>query len=318
MLNRRILRIKAFKALYSFAEDPSLSLPELEAQFGQSCEATRSLYLFMLAVIPALTAEARVRTGEARRKFHPTEAERNPNLKFVENTLSRLIEEDPDFQKAFGSLKLSWDQYDVFLHALYESVRTKDYYAAYMADPVRSLSADVQLFIRIFEDCFVDDGALEKILEDLSIWWNDDLAYALTCCCDTLKDFQKGRRWSLPPLYRSEMTGAADDDRAFAYRLLRSSYANYGTFSALAAERVPKWEKERLFTTDMVLVVMGLSEAKAFPQMPLRVTINEYVEISKYYSTPKSRSFVNGLLDSLVRALMAEGEIVKADSLDNA
>ncbi len=318
MLNRRILRIKAFKTMYSYAEDPALTLSEAESQLERSCEATRSLYLFMLAVIPALTSEASARIEEARRKFNPTEEERNPNRKFADNALAPLLAEDPDFQKALGRLKLSWDQYDAFLRSLYDTVRGKDYYAAYMADPDKSLEGDVRLFIRIYEDCFVDDAALEDILEDLSIWWNDDLAYALSCCCDTLRGFAKGTRWSLPPLYRSEMTGAADSDKAFVFHLLRSSYANFGKYFSLAASQVPKWEKERLFTTDMVLVVMGLSEAKAFPEMPLRVTINEYVEISKFYSTPKSRSFVNGLLDSLVRKLMAEGEIVKADVLDKA
>lgn len=316
MLNRRILRIKAFKTLYSYALDPTLTLAEAESQLERSCESTRSLYLFMLSVIPALTAEARTRIEEASRKFHPTEEERNPNLKFVRNALAPVLEDDPDFQKALSRVKLSWEQYDAFLRALYESVRSKEYFAEYMADPDASLGRDVRLFIRIFEEEFVDSAALADILEELSIWWNDDLAYALTCCCDTLKDLARGERWSLPPLYRSEMTGAPDSDKAFVFRLLRSSYALFDKYFALVADRVPSWEKERLFTTDMVLIVMGLAEAKTFPDMPLRVTLNEYVEISKYYSTPKSRSFVNGLLDSLIRSLIEEGEIVKTERLD--
>ena len=124
MLNRRILRIKAFKTLYSYALDPTLTLAEAESQLERSCEATRSLYLFMLSVIPALTGEARTRIEEASRKFHPTEEERNPNLKFVRNALAPILSDDPDFQKALSRVKLSWDQYDAFLRALYESVRS--------------------------------------------------------------------------------------------------------------------------------------------------------------------------------------------------
>ena len=167
--------------------------------------------------------------------------------------------------------------------------------------------------MKIFEQEFVDNTHLASILEDMSIWWNDDLAYSLTCCCDTLKDLASGKRWSLPPLYRSEMSSRLDveSDKAFIYKLLRQSYACFDKYSRLVAENVSQWESDRLFTTDMVLIVMGLSEAKAFPDMPVRVTINEYVEISKYYSTPKSRSFVNGLLDRLIRKLVSEGDIVK-------
>ena len=146
MLNRRILRIKAFKTLYSYALDPTLTLAEAESQLERSCASTRSLYLFMLSVIPALTAAARARIEEASRKFHPTEEERNPNLKFVRNALAPVLEDDPDFQKALSRVKLSWEQYDAFLRALYESVRSKEYFAEYMADPDASLGRDVRLF----------------------------------------------------------------------------------------------------------------------------------------------------------------------------
>ncbi|MBR4817861.1 MAG: hypothetical protein IKZ72_04400, partial [Bacteroidales bacterium] len=189
MLNRRILRIKAFKVLYSYAENPSMSLKEAQAQLEMSCRATRSLYLFMLSIIPALTEEARARIEAARSKFNPTEEEKNPNLKFVENAISPLLAADPDFQKAVTREKLSWEQYDVLLRNLYDSIRGKSYYARYMASPERSLAEDVRLFVRIFEEEFVDNADLEDILEDLSIYWNDDLAYALTCCCRTLEAF---------------------------------------------------------------------------------------------------------------------------------
>lgn len=316
MLNRRILRIKAFKVLYSFAENPSMSASEVEAQFEVSCECARSLYLLMLQMIPTLTDEAAARIEDARRKFNPTEEERNPNMKFATNLLAPIFREDPDFTKIISKRKLGWEQYDALVRNLYSTLVTRDYYREYMSSPQRSLKEDVNLFIRIFEEEFVDNEELATILEDMSIWWNDDLAYSLTCCCDTLKDLAAGKSWSLPPLYRSEMlrNPGIESDKAFVYRLLRQAYACFGKYSALIAENVSEWDADRLFTTDMVLIVMGLSEAKAFPDMPLRVTINEYVEISKYYSTPKSRVFVNGLLDKLIKKLVAEGEIVKTAS----
>ena len=315
MLNRRILRIKAFKVLYSYAENPSMTIAEAENNLEMSCEATRTLYLFMLDVIPFLTAEAKTRIETARNKFNPTEEEKNPNMKFTQNALAPLFEQDPDFQKIISRRKLTWEQYDAIVRNIYDSICTKDYYKEYMASPEKSLAEDVKLFSKIFEEEFVDNAGLENVLEDISIWWNDDLAYSLTCCCDSLKDISKGKRWELPPLYRSDMLKSKDleSDKAFVLKLLRTSYACYPKYSPLVAASTDQWEADRLFTTDTVLIVMGLSEAKAFPSMPVKVTINEYVEISKFYSTPKSRSFVNGLLDRLIRKLIEEGEIVKTE-----
>ena len=317
MLNRRILRIKAFKVLYSYAENQSMTLAEAESLLEASCEATRSLYLFMLDIIPYLTAEARTRIENAQKKFYPTEEERNPNLKFTRNLISPLLEQDPDFQKIISCRKLSWEPYDALVRSVYDSICTKDYFKEYMASPESSIAEDAALLIRIFEEEFVDNDELAKILEDMSILWCDDLAYPLTTCCDTLKSLAKGYRWSLPPLYRSEMdlSKNAESDKAFIYKLLRTSFACFGKYAPLVAGNTTQWEKDRLFTVDTVLIVMGLSEAKAFPSMPLRVTINEYVEISKFYSTPKSRSFVNGLLDRLIKKQIEEGNIVKTEKI---
>lgn len=318
MLNRRILRIKAFKVLYSFAEDPSMTLAEGESQLETSCEATRSLYLFMLSIIPALADEALSRIEAAKGKFNPTEEERNPNMKFACNALAAKFREDPDFVKAVNRRKLSWDQFDAFIRNTYSSILSKDYFADYMGAEGSDLKQDIKLYTKIFEEEFVDSKELSDILEDLSIWWNDDLAYSLTCCCDSLRLMAHGKGWELPPLYRSEMapSGEKDSDKAFVTRLLRTSFLCFEKYAPLVAENAEQWEGDRLFTTDLALIVMGLSEAKAFPEMPVRVTINEYVEISKYYSTPKSRVFVNGMLDRLIRKLVAEGEIEKAETIE--
>lgn len=318
MLNRRILRIKAFKVLYSYAENPSMTLAEAESQLETSCEATRSLYLFMLSIIPHITREASERIENARKKFNPSEEEKNPNLKFVSNGIAPLLEGDPDLNKLLSRRKLSWEPYDAFIRETYDSMSRKDYFKEYMSEPGSSLTGDASLFIKMFEEEFVDSKELEKILEDMSIWWNDDLAYSLGVCCDTMKSMAKGNRWELPPLYRSDMvpSKSKESDKAFVTKLLRTSYSCYDNYFPLVASSTDQWQEDRLFTTDTVLIIMGLGEAKAFPDMPVRVTINEYVEISKYYSTPKSRSFVNGILDRLIRQLMESGEIVKTGIFD--
>ena len=182
-----------------------------------------------------------------------------------------------------------------------------------MASEERSLADDCRLFTKIFEEEFVDSAELEQILEDKSLYWNDDLAYALTWCCKTFKSLAKGEGWSLLPLYQSEMFKGegVESDKLFVRKLLQASFAGYDNYSAMVAEAVSGWEKERLFSTDVVLIVMGLAETVAFPTIPVKVTINEYVELSKFYGTPKSRSFVNGLLDRLVQNLVNDGKVAK-------
>ncbi len=313
MLNRRILRIKAFKVLYSSVLAGNMSLAEAEAQLELSCEATRDLYIYMLGIVSPLTKIAQERIEAGKSKFNPTEEERNPNMKFAENALAKFLDEDVDFQKVFKKKKFEWMQYDLFLKKVMTSVASKEYYAEYMASDDKSLAEDCKLFTRIFEEEFVDSEELEKILEDKSLYWNDDLAYSLTWCCKTLKNIAKGESWSLIPLYQSEMLKGegVESDKLFVRRLLQASFAGYERYSAMVAEAVSGWEKERLFSTDVVLVVMGLAEAASFPTIPVKVTMNEYVEISKFYGTPKSRSFVNGLLDKLVQQLANDGQINK-------
>ncbi len=313
MLNRRILRTKAFKAVYSYAENPGMSLNEVEALLDISCESTRELYLFLLAVIEPLTREAADRIEAARTKFNPNEEERNPNLKFVGNSLTKLFAEDPDFQKIVSKKKIAWDQYDVLLRKLYDKIRERKYFKDYMASEERSLAEDANLFRKIFEREFEDSTELADILEDLSIYWNDDLGYALMWCCKTMGEIAGGEYWRLPLLYQSDVIAAEikagkresgpkkiENDHAFVLSLVRKACSNYEQYSERVAALTPKWTRDRLCATDLALIACGLAEAECFPGVPVGVIINEYVELSKYYSTPDSSGFVNGLLDKLI------------------
>lgn len=313
MLNRRILRIKAFKVLYANILAGNSSLAQAETQLDQSCEATRDLYLYMLSVVPALTQIAKDRLEAAKTKLRPTEEDLNPNTKFADNALAKLIAEDVDLNKLLAKKKYSWGQYDLILKKVMTSVASKEYFQKYMESDKVSLAEDCKLFTKIFEEEFVDLEELEMMLEEKSLYWNDDLAYALTWCCRSFKDFAAGKSWSMLPLYQSDMLEGPDveSDNRFVHKLLQSSYAAYEKYAAMVAESVTGWERERLFSTDVVLIAMGLAEAVTFPEIPVKVTLNEYVEIAKFYGTPKSRAFVNGLLDRLIQKLTEEGAIVK-------
>lgn len=300
MLNRRILRTKAFKAIYSYAENPGMTLREAEAFLDISCEATRDLYLFLLSVAGPLTSEASARIEAARSKFNPTEEERNPNMKFVGNGIAPILGQDPDFTKIIGKKKLSWEEYDVFMRHLYESVRARKYFNEYLSNPGRSLEEDARLWSRIFEREFEDNAELADILEDMSIYWNDDLGYALDWCRRTMAELGRGEVWRLPPVYRPSADAGSRSDKLFVFDLVRTAYVNYDDFCGKVAELTPQWNRDRLCTTDLVLIVCGMAEAKSDPSTPVKVIINEYVELSKSYSTPESSGFVNGLLDKLI------------------
>ena len=302
MLNRRILRIKAFKTVYALAENPAMTPADAQAQLEASCQSTRDLYLFMLAMVPALTAHARARIEAARKKFHPTEEELNPNMKFADNAIAAILSADPDFNKAVAKKKLLWDQYDAFLWSLYDSVKASDYYSAYMAGTERSAAEDAALWVKIFENELVDNAKLEEILEAASIWWNDDLAYALTACCHEVEALAGGHQWRLPELYLSQMQGDSgkESDQDFVRGIVRRAVTDYQKDVEEISKLTPKWDISRICATDLALIVCGMAESAANPGISPRIIMNEYVEISKFYSTPESKSFVNGLLDKLI------------------
>ncbi|MCQ2154129.1 MAG: hypothetical protein MJY44_06165 [Bacteroidales bacterium] len=297
MLNRRILRIKAFKAVYSIAENVSIPGREILSQLDRSCEATRSLYLFIMALIPALASEAHARLEAARSKFNPTEEERNPNMRFVNNSVAHSLAEDPDFCKILARRKISWEQYDAFLFNLYACVRERDYFKKYMGLPEAGRREDAAIWADILASELPQNRELEQILEDLDIWWNDDLEYAVNCCIATLDRMGEGAVWELPELYRG--CGGVSDSK-FAAGIVHKACSGFPKYWEKIAEAATKWDRDRICATDLALIVCGLAEKAAFPDTPSKVIINEYVEISKFYSTPESRGFVNGLLDKLI------------------
>lgn len=315
MLNRRILRMKVFKVLYSSVVSGDMSVPSAVTQLKESCEATRNLYVYMCGMVVPLTELAKERVIDLQNKINPTEEERNPNMKFCDNRLAEILSGSPDFEKIFKKLKCSWEPYDLYLRRLLDIIYTRDYYKQYMSSGVSSVEEDCELFVKIFEEEIVDSQGIDAILEDGSIYWNDDLAYALTQCCRMFREIGKGAHWYLPELYQSSILAKSgkkvEDDSLFAVKLLQSGFTHYSEYAQMVSDTASNWERERMYTGDIVLVALALSEIVTFPTIPVKVSMNEYVEISKYYCTPKSSVFVNGILDKLVKQLRDSGAIDK-------
>jgi len=283
-----------------------MTLADARKQLDESCEATRDLYLYMLAIIPELTAEAAARIEAARNKFNPTHEELNPNEKFAGNALSGMISEDPDFSKILSRKKLSWEGYDLIVKRMLDSIVAKQYYADYMSSPSSSLKEDCRLFCKIYEEEFSDDDDLRAMLDDKSIYWVDDLEYALTWDCKSLNYMAAGNPWRLPELYQSdeiarERGAELSSDKDFVHKLLRTAMSGYDKYFGQIKDSVTDWDESRLFSTDVTAIVLGLAESESFPDIPARVTLNEWIEISKFYCAPGSHQFVNGVLDKLMR-----------------
>ena len=305
MLSRRLIRIKAFKTLFAYVGSESDNAASAQKTLLESCDKVKDLYYYLLNISSSLVNVAEDKIAAGMRKFHPTEAEAHPNLKFVHNRFAQLLSDDPEFGRYCQKRGLTWGEWDPFVRHVYNSMITKDYYQEYMASEEDSFEADCRLFSCIFQDEFEDNEELDSILEDISLLWIDDVAYALNAIIAGIEETARKKRICHPSTFLKE------DDKEFAQRLLVESIARYDEYSALISSRLDNWKSDRLVSTDAVLIVMGITEAVVFPTIPVKVTINEYVEIAKYYSTPNSRIFVNGILDRIIQEKIAGGEVVK-------
>ncbi len=315
MLNRRILRVKAFKVLYGNVYSGAGSIVAAEKELLLSCEKCRDLYLFMLNLARALKAAEGESIAKRKNKFFPTEEDLNPNMKFFENAVPGILAANADFVKQCEKKKLLWNEHDAFVRHLLKAVYSREYFQKYMENGERSLADDCALFVKIYENELEDNEELEQIIDDMSIYWMDDLGYVLNYIVKTLKTVKKDGVFTIPALFQSDMEekGAdVEDDRKYVIKLLDYAMANYDRLFRQITESTKNWDSDRLVSTDAALIVLGLSEAIAFPSIPVKVTINEYVEISKYYSTANSRVFVNGLLDRQIQKGLEDGTIVKS------
>jgi len=305
MISRRLIRIKAFKTLYAYEASEANDLPAAQKNLIASCEQVRKLYYFLLNITSSLVDVAQEKIDAGLQKFHPTEEESHPNLKFVNNRFAKLLSDDPEFGRFCQKNALSWNEYDIFIKKTFNSIITKDYYKNYMNSGVDSFEEDCNLFSCIFQDEFEGDPDLEAILEEISLFWIDDVAYVLNVIIANIETTKSKKKIIHPSTFLKE------EDREYGERLLGDAILRYDEYIELISSKLSNWKTDRLVPTDASLIVLGITEAVSFPTIPLKVTINEYVEIAKYYSTPNSRIFVNGILDKILQEKTSTGEISK-------
>ena len=310
MINRRLIRIKVFKELFSKVSTSSYEVVPAENELLTACAKTRELYCLMLLLPVELSKMAQEKIDTGLQKFHPTAQEMNPSFKFAQNKFSELVANDEAFLKYCSNHGISWETKFLTVRSIFNSMCSKGYFQEFMNGSEMTpgganLKDSIKLFEHIYKEELEDSESVEDMLDEQCSLWSDDLGYVLLTILKDLKQIAKNGKITVPEVFMKE------DDEAFAKKLLKVCMINYDEYTELAQSFLSKWDVERVVSTDLALIVMGIAEAVNFETIPLKVTINEYVEISKYYSTPKSKVFVNGLLDRVLQKLQKEGKIHK-------
>lgn len=309
MLSRRLIRIKAFKILFSKTLSEGDSLKQAEKELLESCRKSVELYAFLLSLPVAVKRVAEERIEIGLQKFNPTPEEANPNRKFVNNQFISLLESDEALNLFLSNNALNWAGAEDVVKEIFRTLKTREYYREYMeSDAAVDMVSERRFIQRFFENEIEDNESLHSLIEERSLYWSDDIEFVTNVILQNIPQIAKNGTVTIPEVFIKE------DDREFALKLLTRSLINYDEFTEEISANLSNWDLERLVSTDVALVVMGLTEAQTFDTIPLKATINEYVEISKFYSTSahNSSSFVNGLLDKLIKKMVEEGSIVKS------
>jgi len=308
MISRRIIRIKVLQILYAFFTSPETSINNTEKELFFSLQKTYDLYHYLMSLIIEIEKFAEERIDLGLKKHRPTSAELAPNTRFINNLLIRQLKSNISLNKYIESSKLSWNNDDELIRKLYLSLVEQDFYKEYMAAAEISYSTDRKLVEDIFKYLILDNTDIESLLEEQSIYWNDDLDFVVSMILKTFKKFKEfsDDRQELLPMYKD------DEDRQFAKELYRKVILNHNDNVVLIKQHTVNWDIERIAFIDNLILELALSEFLYFPSIPTKVTMNEYIELSKYYSTEKSRNFINGILDKALKDLKKENKILKA------
>ena len=307
MLSRRILRIKALKALYAHLQTESDNMMATEKSMMASIEKAYDLYFQMLALPAELVRYAESRQELARQKMMPTFEDLNPNTKFVDNQAIQLLANSDSVNDYLAKRKLSWSAYPEFIKLLYNQICERDYFKAYMSSEERTFNEDRALLERIFCDELQECEALDNLLEESSILWADDLPFILIMVVRTLQNMKASHSdVKVLPCFKNE------EDERFVRLLFEKSLVNYNDHMRLIEPYLHNWDMERIAYMDMLILVTALTELIEFESIPVKVTLDEYIEISKFYSSPGSGNFINGILDKVIVELTREGRIAKS------
>ncbi len=307
MLSRRLLRIKVIKALYAHFKSEADSITVSEKNLLSGIDKTYELYHQVLSLVVDVRDLSSRQIEKGKAKMLPTAEDLNPNTRFVDNKAIEQIASSENLNKYLEKHKLGWVKYPELIKRLWKNLSESAEFKAYMEAPAASYKDDKAIVEFFFTNIVNDDELVEEAVEEQSIMWCDDIDFALIMAVRTVQDM-KASQADLPllPQFKSE------DDRQFARDLFCRSVINQKEYFEYVGRFTKNWDVERIAFMDNLIMVATMAELLAFPSIPVKVTLDEYIEISKYYSTPGSSNFINGILDKIVEDMKASGRIEKS------
>jgi len=308
MLNRRHLRIKVLQALYAYFQANEDDYSKAEKELFHSVERIYELYIYMLLSFTELKSIAEYRIEENKKKIRPQEEDLNPNVKFINNEVIKSLEECVELRSQSETLKVNWigDEKQEMFRKILLNIRESETFFEFMNNEESGYEEDRSFLIALFKSEIANSSILYTFFEDESIHWMDDIDLACSMVIKTLKSLQKDEMNQILPLYKDE-----SDEKEFIKLLFRKTIMLEEESEKLVDELTANWELDRIAKMDIILMEMAIAEFQVCSNIPTKVTLNEYIEISKFYSTPKSNGFINGILDKAIARLTKEEKINK-------
>jgi N utilization substance protein B len=283
-----------------------------EKQLFISIEKIYELCFWQLSFMIEIVDFTKVRTEEAKHKHFPTPENLNPNTKFIDNKLIEQIRNNRIYEKKYDQYKISWAEQTEMIRRIYKEIIESKYYEKFMDEPERTYEGDKEFIILLLKKVIAKSESLKQFYEDLSIYWSDDYHSVTALVIKIINSFtEESDTYHLLPVIYKTANEAENEDVDFVKSLYRKTIINSDKLEKLITEKTVNWEYDRIAVMDIIILKMALTELTEFKSVPVKVTLNEYIELSKSYSTPKSNIFVNGILDKLINDLSESKDIRK-------
>jgi N utilization substance protein B len=308
MISRRIIRTKVLQILYAHVSTPEKPISASENELHFSIQKTYDLYHLLLSLPIELSNYADKLIELRKQKNFPTEAELNPNLRFVSNRLINKLRNNKDLETFVQKNKVNWVNSQELVKKIYQAMVESETYLGYLASADDNFQTDRRFCEDFFAEVLLKNEFVFNEFEEQSIYWNDDLDFVVSMVLKTLKKFREESNINdhLSSLYKDE------EDRDFTVKLFRKTLAKSGENRKTIETYTKNWDVDRVATMDILIMELALTELTEFPSVPIKVTLNEYIELAKYYSTQRSSIFINGVLDRITKDFKEQGIIVKA------
>ena len=302
------------QAVYAFQQEGPESISAGERQLIVSLEKLYELYIYQLSLIIELSDFARRRIEENRLKQLPTQEDIDPNLRFIQNRFIAQLENNRDYLKRNASYKINWVDEEEMIRKIYNIMREDEGYISYMNKDKVTYADEKQVVALVVMRIFSESDHLRSLFDEKNIYWTEDFDTAIMMVDKTIKGYKEtaDEYSSLPTLLKDENFSDGSEDMQFLIHLYRKTLINNSDLNKVISERASNWDLERIAIMDTILIKMAITELIEFPSIPVKVTLNEYIELSKEYSSPKSKVFINGLLDKLITEYKEKGIIKKS------